>query len=146
MNRLTRMSPAFLFIGLILLALLGYGNFVVIRQYQQGTRLDRQGVTAQATVTETRVGRGSRGIVQNYFVDYRLPPTLDPAGTIHSANVNESIYRAARDQGTVTVQYLPAQPSVQRLAAMSSDRSMLYWFGLLNLIVFGLAALIFRGV
>lgn len=146
MSRLTRMSPTFLLIALILLGLLGYGNFTVWRQWQQGKLLDRQGLTTQATVTETRVRRGSRGIGQNYFVDYRLPPTLDPAGTIHSATVNESMFQAARTQGTLIVQYLPSQPSVQRPAAVSSDRSTVLWFGLLNLIVFGLAALIFKGV
>lgn len=146
MSRVARMSPAFLLVGLLLLALLGYGNFVVLRQWQQGKLLDRQGVTAQAVVTETRVGRGSRGIVQNYFVDYRLPPTLDPAGKTHSANVNREIFQLARDRGVLTVQYLPSQPSVQRIAAMSSDRSTVVWFGLLNLIVFGLAALILKGV
>lgn len=146
MNRLTRMPPAWLLVGLTLLGLLGYGNVLMLRQWQQGRLLDRQGVSAQAVVTATRVGRGSRGIGENYFVDYRLPPTLDPAGTLHSANVNQEIFLSARDQGVIPIQYLPSQPSVQRIATTSPDRSTVFWFGLLNLIVFGLALLIFRGV
>lgn len=145
MTRLPGLPPVWLATSLLPLALLAYGHVLVWREWQQHQLLDRLGTTAQAVVTATRIGRGSRGMVENYFVDYRLPPAADPQGKTHSADVNYPTFQSTRQSGVLAVRYLPSHPTVQRPSSASSDRSAALWLALLDVLVIGLAFFILKG-
>jgi hypothetical protein len=70
--------------------------------------ISSRGREVTATVTETHTLRGSR------LVEYKLPKSVDPAGTTYTAQVDEAAFEAAMQGGALAVRVVPGNPSSNR--------------------------------
>lgn len=119
---------------MILLALF-LVNLPVVHQEWTGHQIDSEGRDVQATVLEARTADG------RYFVDYRLPEEIDPAGTPFSARVDAATFARVEKTDRLEVRVVPGRPGAHRpegevssplflIAAVSADLILLVAAGL----------------
>lgn len=84
-------------------------NLPIAHSSWYGWRLDRDGVSTEATVVETRrVPPDSDG---KYIVEFRFDRELDPAQEVWFAEVDEAAYERAEADGQIGVRVLPSRPA-----------------------------------
>lgn len=144
-NHRLPLSVPVLALFFLTMGLLGYGNFRAVQQWTQGRQLGTQGQVTTAQVVAARATRGTRGLVENHYVEYRLPDHLDPTGKIRTAGVSSEVFDLARQHGAIQVQYLPSNPNIQRPLGSNSPLTLAYWMLALDILLLGLVTLILKG-
>lgn len=100
--------------GVTRVAVLLIAVFLVNLPFVHETLTDREvarsGQEVSATVLDSRAA-GDR-----WFVDYRLPESVDDAGTRFSARVDRGTYERARSSREILVLVVPGKPSANRPA------------------------------
>lgn len=97
-------------------------------------RLDRAGVTTEATVTNTSAL--PRTEPDSFFVRYYLPEDADPRRGQYIARVSRSAWTEAKADGTIEATYIEGHPGVNRVAGQVTSH-----FGLWLTVIGDLALL-----
>lgn len=133
-----------LLVILLIILLLGYGNWAAYSQWSTTKSLERHGQIVQAEVTNLSTAR-NRSFV-DYFVTYRLPACLNPDGKTHDANVRESAYREAEERRTIGVKFLADHPEIQRVVGSKSPTSFLMYVAFFDLLLIIVIFIVLRGL
>lgn len=141
-----RPVPGGCLLTLLLLALpLAYWNVATFRQWSQARQLQTQGQDVEALVVQARTSRGTRGIVENFNVDYRLPPNLDPSGQVHAVQVDQETFRQAQRTQRIKVRILPDHPQIQQAVGGSPTPWMLLLCVAADLALLALLVIVLKG-
>lgn len=104
-----------------------------------GWRLDRAGVTTDATVTTTSAIPEAKPT--RFFVRYYLPQDADPHRGQYIARVSRSAWDAAKADGSIQAKYLEGHPGVNRVEGQVASH-----FGLWLTVLGDLALLAMLGL
>jgi len=85
-------------------------NLPFVHQAFTERKVTNSGRDVEATLVD------SRTINDRYFVDYRLPTSVDKSRTKYSARVDAATYDHARETGVLVVRVVPGAPSANRPA------------------------------
>jgi hypothetical protein len=117
-------------------------NLPIAHSSWYGWRLDRDGVSTEATVVETRrVPPDSEG---SYIVEFRFDRELDPEQKVWFAEVDEATYERAEVEDRIGVRVLPGRPATYEAAGQR--KGVLPWVITLlgDLMLVGVALLYWR--
>lgn len=83
-------------------------NLPFVHETWTGHQVAQRGREVQASVLDARPAAGK------YFVDYRLPRSVDSRGTRYSAQVDHTTYEQARESHAILVRVVPGKPGDNR--------------------------------
>jgi hypothetical protein len=117
-------------------------NLPIAHSSWYGWRLDRDGVSTEATVVETR--RVPPDFDGSHIVEFRFDRELDPEQKVWFAEVDEATYERARAEDLIGVRVLPGRPATYE--ADGQRKGVLPWVITLlgDLMLVGVALLYWR--
>lgn len=122
--------------ALALVAVVVLVNLPVIHETWTDHRIDSSGRDVEAVVVKARSPGG------RHLVDYRLPSSVDPAGTTYSSHVDDDAYALARDTDRLGVRYVPGDPSLNRASGEVPSRLLAVIAVLGDAVLLGVLALL----
>jgi hypothetical protein len=123
---------------IVLLCTFVFSMFIIAGWNERAARdlLQQSGVSASARIVDHRESRGRRST--SYYLTYTFLVEQEGAApqeyTVEE-NVDYGLYNAQRDGATVTITYLPQDPTVARLRDNGQDGSFLLILGLVLLVL-----------
>lgn len=117
-------------------------NLPIAHSTWSDAQLDRTGIDVTAVVVDH--GTLPPKDDPRFFIDFRYPEEVDPAGDAWSVGVSRSTYDQAVTSGTLEVRVLPERPSRFRVEGQDTSNLILGLTLFADLILLGLAILTWR--
>lgn len=127
---------------LLLILLAAVINLPLGHSAWSDAQLDRNGIDVTAVVVDH--GTLPPKDDPRFFIDFRYPEDIDPAGDEWSVGVSPSTYDEAVASGTLEVRMLPDRPSRFRVEGQDTSNLILGLTIFADLILLGLAILTWR--